>query len=546
MASNPIAQTRYGKLEGVLEDDIQVFRGIPYAAPPVGNRRWLPPSPPEPWSGVRPARQFGAACPQPVFPSSENSMGSIMSTPSVMDEDCLYLNVWTPGSDGAAHPVMVWIHGGGYELGTAGDRNVSTPIYDGSRLARRGDVVVVTIHYRLGAFGFVHLAGPTGGAIPATGNEGMLDMAAALEWIRDNIEEFGGDPTNVTVFGQSAGGGAVTTLLAMPLAKGLFHKAIVQCGGPWAVGMEHAASMGAELIRGLDVPPNDAEALRKFDATALVQACPSILTPAVSLDSEGTEHVAADSSVATAVSVVKELACRFPRPVIDGDIVPRGCLDAVAAGAAASIPMLIGNNRDEFGRVFPGEFGFAELPQILETLPNVPPGLDLTTLIDIYRHAREERSAGTSPGEIGAAIGSDSNALMPNSRLLEAQREHQADTYSYQFTWTSPAGEGLLGAIHALDIGFVFGTYAADEEKAAFFGQGPAAEALSLAMMDAWSAFARTGNPSCEALGEWPAYGDARRTMLIGERTHVVDDPQPAEREAWKSYRHDEWPGQTA
>ena len=379
---NPIVETTYGKLEGSEENDLFVFRGIPYAAAPTGALRWCPPVEPLAWAGVRPARAFGPACPQP---SLEDRYGSVIAV-GATDEDCLYLNVWSPAlQDGGARPVMVYIHGGGFRIGAG-----SLAHYNGSALARRGDVVVVTINYRLGPFGFVHLDGPTQGAVPATGNEGLLDVVAALRWVQANVDAFGGDPANVTIFGQSAGGMSVAALLTMTSAAGLYHKAIMQSApGALTFDRDQASALGAEMIEGLGVGATDSEALLN-------------------------------------------------------------------------------------------EFRFR----------------------------------------------------VPTTRLLDAHRRHQSAVYHYVFSWCSPTGDGAVKARHHTDTGIMFGTHDIDDQHAEMFGQGPAADALAAAMQDAWAAFARNGNPSSSTLGDWPVYGEDRSTMFIGERTHVVQAPYEAERQA--------------
>ena len=233
-----IVSTRYGRLEGEEQDGLFVFKGVPFAAAPDGVRRWLPPEQPPTWTGVRDARRFGAVAHQnPVT----NQALAAMKIEQAHSEDCLNLNVWTPGLDGARRPVMVWIHGGGFTIGAG-----SQEIYNGSVLARRGDVVIVTINYRLGPLGFLRLNDVTNGRIPSSGNEGLLDQIAALQWVRDNIAEFGGDPDNVTIFGESAGGMSVGALLAMPSARGLFHKAIAQSGSCDTVSSVARANRTAE------------------------------------------------------------------------------------------------------------------------------------------------------------------------------------------------------------------------------------------------------------------------------------------------------------
>src|SRR5260370_9997945 len=255
--------TRSGKLEGDDQDGLFVFKGIPFAAPPIGKLRWLAPERVGSWSGVRDARNFGAASHQNQM---TNGALAAMVINDQQSEDCLYLNVWTPGLDGKRRPVMVWIHGGGFTIGAA-----SQPIYDGSVLTRRGDVVIVTINYRLGPLGFLRLADVTNGKIPATGIEGMLDQVAALEWVRDNIAEFGGDPDNVTIFGESAGGMSVGTLLAMPTARGLFHKAIPQSGaGPTGAPIARANGGAERVLSKLAIAPANADALRPLTPAQLL------------------------------------------------------------------------------------------------------------------------------------------------------------------------------------------------------------------------------------------------------------------------------------
>src|ERR1700719_4861160 len=256
--------TRSGKLEGDDQGGLLVFKGIPFAAPPVGARRWLPPEKPASWTGVRDARRFGAV-------AHQNRMMLSALTAMVIDgeqsEDCLTLNVWTPALDGKRRPVMVWIHGGGFTIGAS-----SQALYDGSNLARRGDVVLVTVNYRLGPLGFLRLADVTGGKIPASGSEGMLDQVAALEWVRDNIAEFGGDPGNVTIFGESAGGMSVGTLLATPAARRLRHKAIPQSGACHTGAPVARANRTAErVLSRLHVQPGDVAAIRALTRAQLLE-----------------------------------------------------------------------------------------------------------------------------------------------------------------------------------------------------------------------------------------------------------------------------------
>ena len=258
----PIAETTAGRIEGTLTDGIATFKGVPYAAPPVGTLRFRPPQPPEPWTDVRETREYGPSCPQPP----DRPMGW-NGEPSV-DEDCLYLNVWTPAIDDRERPVMVWIHGGGYAIGSG-----SWPLYDGTKLARRGDVVVVTVNHRLGPLGYLHLADALGEEFATSGNNGQLDLICALEWVRDNIASFGGDPGNVTIFGQSGGGGKVTTLMAMPAARGLFHKAVAMSGSFIATSTRESAKQLATLVmKELALGSADVAKLHTVSMNALLEA----------------------------------------------------------------------------------------------------------------------------------------------------------------------------------------------------------------------------------------------------------------------------------
>ena len=494
-----ITTTMQGEVEGLEVHGLCVFKGIPFAAPPVGNLRWRAPQPPATWEGVRPAHAFGPNCPQEVLPLDMK----IMEVPGPQDEDCLYLNVWTPGCDDAKRPVMVWIHGGGLGLGSA-----SQLLYEGQHLARR-DVVVVTINYRLGALGFLNLNEVTNGRIPATGNEGFLDQVASLEWVRDNIANFGGDPNNVTIFGESAGSWSVSMLLAMPCAEGLFHRAIAQSGVMNnALSIEHATDLARETLNDLALSADDTDALL-----------------ALSTD----EVLAAGSSFVRGAAT---MAPRYHRGVIDGEVLPASVLSQVAAGSAREVDLIAGTTRDEMTLPIGDDVTDEELDVLLAG-PTF--GQGASALLGTYREARSKRMAGVNQSNVASAIMTDGMMRIPCIRLLEAQRTHRPVRH-YIVTWSTPAGDANMKAQHGIDLGLCFGTYAVDEEHAAMFGDGPAAKALSDAVMDAWTSFARTGDPACDTLGEWPVYGDDRHTMMIGERTGVFAAPFEQERLAWQSF----------
>ena len=493
-----IAETTAGKIKGAEEDGLYVFRGIPYAAPPVGALRFRAPQPHPGWEGVRDAIDFGAIAPQIANDGLEELLGSF---PQPQSEDCLFLNIWTPGIDRARRPVMVWIHGGGFTIGSG-----SEPYYAGATLADRGDVVVVTINYRLGALGFLHA--------PALGetNFGMRDQVAALRWVRDNIANFGGDPDNVTIFGESAGGMSVATLMASPEAAGLFHKAIPQSGaGHHTMPLAVAEETGAAFLRRLGVAPDDLDALRALSVEQILEA-------------QG--EMEAEMFAAIAEGGTAEM--RFT-PVVDGEFLTERAVDAVARGQSQAVSTLVGYLDDEwklFTAMMPGDPPNEE--DVVARLEGM--GLDGRSAYDGYRAARLARSEPAEPADIADAAGGDQLFTIPALRLADAQAAQQPATFFYLFDWKSPALDGALGSCHALDIPFVFGTY---EDAAEFAGDGPEAAELSERVMDAWIAFARSGDPSTEA-HQFPAYDAERRPQLVfGENIRVEYDWRAEERALW-------------
>ncbi|WP_223813704.1 carboxylesterase/lipase family protein [Geobacillus zalihae] len=306
---NLVVATRYGQVEGTREGNVSVWRGIPYAAPPIGSLRFRAPQKPIPWKGVRPAKHFGPAAMQ----NERETMKFLNDCPSYKSEDCLYLNIWSPGADGQKRPVMVWIHGGSFAYGSG-----SSPMYDGASFAELGNVVIVTINYRLGVFGFLHLADIGGESYMESGNCGLLDQVAALRWVQENIEAFGGDPDNITIFGESAGAVSVSTLLTMPAAKGLFHKAIMQSGTTKHTRTTEVATQVTEqLLSFLDVRPSELSRLERVSADDLLKAT-ELLHP------------------------------RVFGPVRDGNILSENTEQVIKNGFSRDIPILIGTNRDEW------------------------------------------------------------------------------------------------------------------------------------------------------------------------------------------------------
>ncbi len=497
---NTVVDTTYGKVKGIIENGLCVFKGIPYAAPPIGYRRWLPPEPCKPWDGILEAQDF-----KPIAPQNRMVQGSSQipgfGAEEPQSEDCLYLNIWTPGLDEKARPVMVWIHGGGFTIGSG-----SQPSYRGDIISSRGNVVVVTINYRLGLLGFLNLNEITGGKIPSTGNEGLLDQIASLKWVRDNISAFGGDPNNITVFGESAGGMSIGCLLAMPEAQGHFHKAILESGtGHMARPLAPCVNVSKQLFELTGLKLGDAEGLRALSVEKLLAAQQELTLKTMG----GITPVA---------------------PVIDGRVIPDKPLEVIKTGAGMKIPVIVGNNLEEsklfnLRRPELQNMDEAELVRICKT---IVPEKYVSQLVDTYRNARNRRGELTTPPEILSAIRTDIMFRLPAVNLVKAYCDYGQAAYNYLFTWKSPALGGALGACHALEIGFVFGTF--DDR---FCGTGPEAEKLSQNIQDAWLAFARNGDPSCESLGEWPQYCDNRKAMMLGRECYVKEAPYEEERHIW-------------
>jgi para-nitrobenzyl esterase len=504
-SSTVVVETTSGKIEGAFRKGLYTFRGIPYAAPPVGKRRWLAPERPAPWNGVRSARELAPTAPQ--LPMDIQFLEPPKK--QAQSEDCLHLNVWTPGVDEAKRPVMVWIHGGYFTNGAG-----SWPFYNGRTLSRHGDVVVVTINYRLGALGFLNLNEVTKGKIPATGNEGLLDQVSALEWVRDNICQFGGNPHNVTIFGESAGAMSLGMLLAMPRARGLFRRAILQSGAAHHVNsLEGAEKVAASFLDILDIKWDEVGKLRALTERQILNAQVEVMARARDL------KLAADG---------------LPlRPVVDGNVIPELPIQAIAGGSADGVPVLIGTNLDEwkfFAILDSGLTSLDEAGLLLRCQQLIPAG-DVNGLIKAYRQARGQRNLPVTPAELFIAIQSDRIFRMPAVRLAEAHYRRQQPTYMYLFDWVSPLMNGILGSCHALEVGFVFGLL--DDN---FTGSGEEAQALSRKIQDAWISFARYGDPGCESLGEWKLYDERRKTMVLGKQCLQVEFPCDEERRAWESF----------
>jgi para-nitrobenzyl esterase len=479
-----IVETLQGKVEGEQKDGLYLFRGIPFAQPPVAALRWRAPEPPKRWTGVRSASAYGAQSWQPPrVPGTP--LAGLMSVTVPCDEDCLTLNVWTPNADDRARPVMVWIHGGAFFIGSG-----AQAIYDGSALARRGDVVVVTINYRLGALGFLRLADVTDGRIPSTGNEGLLDQISALEWVRDNIERFGGDPTNVTIFGESAGGMSVGALLGAPRARGLFKRAIPQSGASsTATPAPRASELAEGFVKHLKLKPSDLKSLETMDAQALT------------MSAAGYQLVAGGMPY---------------QPCVDGALLPQLPLDAVKAGNADGVSVMVGAAAHEWLLFTAMDPAAATLDEgHLQARVSGRVGSSAETLIGGYRELLASRGEPYDPLSIFAAIETDRVFRLPALRLTDALAARGQNANHYEFTWRSPLMSGKLKSCHAIDIAFVFATHALDDGVAKFCGAGPSADALARTVQDAWLSFARTGTPRAAGLDGWTTYDPKRPTTAI-------------------------------
>jgi para-nitrobenzyl esterase len=514
---HPVVTVTGGRVRGVRRGDLCSFSGIPYGRAPVGDLRWRPPLPPEPWNDTRDAASFGPIAPQAAAVAGITSP-SDPSAAEPQSEDCLSLNVWTPDvpdrptrTSGTGRPVLVWIHGGGYTSGSG-----SVFLYRGGALVRNGGAVVVTLNYRLGALGFLGHRGlrePDG----LVGNWGLHDQLAALVWVRDNIAVFGGDPGNVTVFGESAGAMSIAALLGVPSARGLFRRAVVQSGGVHVHTVEQAERSAERLVQTLG--------LARCDRASLVRV------PA-------DELVAATAQMAARRPPPGLLPLPF-QPVVDGCFLPEHPLRAVEAGASAGVDLLIGTNRDEltlFGLGNPALLALDDAG-VVRWVENAAPDMPGAAVVEAYREVRRRRGETVTPTAVWVAAGTDIVFRWPSLQLAAAQGAWGGRTFVYLFTWESPAFGGLLGSCHALELPFVFGAVHVPAVQL-FSGGGPEADSLSRQMQSAWLAFARTGDPSHDRLGEWREWDPAARgTMIFGPRSGMEDAPRNDELSLFGRYR---------
>jgi para-nitrobenzyl esterase len=512
LAGPPSVATTSGPVQGGISYNGTIcFKGIRYGAPPTGALRFLPPQKPMAWKDPVAATKFGS----PAMQMPSGTAGEEPKTPLAQSlqvvyptlaewkensEDCLFLNVWTPSINaGRKHPVMVWLHGGGFAYGSG-----AWPSYDGGNLARKGDVVVVTLNHRLNAFGYLELGDIFGPDYAQSGNAGMLDIVLALEWVRDNIAGFDGDPSNVTIFGESGGGAKVSTLMAMPAAKGLFHKAIIE-SGPGLKGVPKAAATK---------DAKDILAQLKISDIKTLQAAPAA------------DIVKAAFAVAAQRGPGSEI--RFLAPVVDGTVLPGDPFDPAAPAISAQVPLIIGTNKDEMTLFLAGQPWFGRLTddQLAAQAPMMA-GPNAPAIIAALKKAHPDYS----PTYLLAEL--ITTTFMWGGSVTLATRkaaQNAAPVYMYQLVWETPIGGGIFKSPHTLEIPFVFDTV---EVTRPLLGPGPAPQTLADQMSASWIAFARTGNPNNPAIPDWPAYDKANRaTMLFDVSSRVVDDPYPDVRKA--------------
>jgi para-nitrobenzyl esterase len=482
---SPIAATRWGKVRGYVDNGVNVFKGIRYGAD-TAKHRFMPPTSPEPWSDVRDALANGPSAPQPSRSTEKPN------------EDCLFLNVWTPGlRDGRKRPVMFYIHGGAYNNGSG-----SSPLYDGVRLCRRGDVVVVSINHRLNAFGYLYLARFGGAELADSGNAGQLDLILALEWVRDNIAEFGGDPNEVMVFGQSGGGAKIATLMAMPAAAGLFHRAATMSGQQvTASGPLNATLRTRAVLDALKLPPERAAEIRNLPAERLIEV------------------------LSTRDPVLPFGGISFA-PVLDERSLRRHPFYPDAPVQSAHIPMIIGNTHDET-RAFLGgdESNFTiTWEQLADKLvPNMRVDIQPEVVIAEYRRLYPNYSASDVLFAATTAGRSWRGAVIE----AEERAKSGSPAYAYQLNWVSPRDGGKFGAPHASDIQLVFDNI----DKPGATAIGPRAQPMADQMSETFIAFARTGNPNNKQIPRWDTYTlPLRKTMVFDVPSHLDNDPRGAER----------------
>jgi para-nitrobenzyl esterase len=486
---HPIVNTTGGAVRGTSSGDVLCFRGIPYGAPTGGRSRFRPPVAAQPWLEVFEADTNGAACPQPTFDLGGRDRSSLGGDPDVPpSEDCLVLNLWTPATDDGRRPVLVWFHGGGYAIGAGTSKN-----YDGARLATRGDAVIVAVNHRIGPFGYLHLADLGGETFRGSGNAGNLDLVLVLEWVRDNAASFGGDPDNVTIFGESGGGRKALKLLTMPSAKGLFHRAIIQSGAQLStLSAEEGTAVATTTMEKLGLSSSQLAELQRVAWADLLATSPGVFG--------------------------------F-MPVVDGDVLPLQPIESIVSGAVADVPVIVGTTRDEsaFTLMFSAKLRELDDPSMRAYL-RYELGEDLAAhLVPAYEQSRSGISA---EGLMVAAL-TDRDRRIPAIRMAEAlQRVGSSPVYMYNFAYGGHDPRAY--AIHGSDIPYTFDALAVDRPDDLEAGH------VADQFCNAWLAFARSGDPNHAGLPTWQPYdAEHRATMVFEAEARCVNDPWGSERTAW-------------
>ncbi len=512
--SDPVVTTTHGSVRGTNEGGVNVFKGVRYGADTGGANRFLPPQPPEPWTDVLDAKEYGNAAPQPVggspFRNHPELSQIVPARPlAALSEDCLFLNVWSRGlGDGGKRPVMVWLHGGGWTAGSGG-----SPMYDGCALANRGDVVVVTVNHRLSVLGYLYLAEVLGEDYARSGCAGLADMVLALEWVRDNIVAFGGDPGNVTIFGESGGGVKVHSLLATPSAKGLFHRAVIQSGSAhhWA-SIEEANHLTTAMLEELGLDADHAREILDVPWEQLIKAQGAVMRRNKGSSGLVGTMAAGDYGV---------------MPVVDGIDLPEDPAVAIANGASSDIPLLIGSNKDEAGYFITNTADFQGLTEEeLRSRLQIVLEDETDSIIETYRSQRPE----ASPADLLMAIGSGVEHKRVQLVAANKTSASEAPVFAYMFTWETPIGGGVLKSPHTIEIPFVFDNV----DSTPLTGDGEDRYKIAATMSSTWIAFARTGDPNHEGLPYWPPFSaEAPATMQLDFEPHLEASNLPVEMGAW-------------
>jgi para-nitrobenzyl esterase len=522
--ASPQVKTSGGTVAGLARGNVLCFFGIPYGASTAADSRFMPPRSPLPWSGVRDAKVYGDTCPQvplglspfakkgaadqppPAPTAMQKQLGMLFTRPNPQpqqSEDCLVVNVWTPAIDSAKRPVMVWLHGGGFAVGSA-----SNPAYDGARLAAGEDVVVVSINHRLNVFGYLYLGDLAGDAFAQSGNVGMLDIAAALRWVRDNIGGFGGDAGNVTLFGESGGAGKVSVMCAMPAAKGLFHKAIMQSGPCLQIADKaRGTAIANQLLKDLGLSPKQVSQLQSMDAMQL--------------------SAAADAAEVKVIPRVLGFGPMGLVPLVDGVVLPHHPFDTVASPESANVPFMVGSTQDEavlFAAPFPkwGQFTEADVVALVRPVA----GARAQQAVDLYKRIHPA----DSPSYLLVDMITDFWMRQAANRVAELKvLQKGAPAFVYVLQWQVNSD---LRTPHGTDVALAFNNVNASP----IIDAAPDAQQVSDQMSAAWAAFARTGDPSNPKIPHWPAYSHrTRANMLFNAHSRVVDDYGKKAREFWES-----------